>query len=364
MKRIISLICLLAICMTACASAQTDIDALMGTMTVREKVGQLFCVRPDAVIASGSTVFAESDRATLEKYPVGGFIFFGANIKSPAQLETLMQDLGSVTRIPPYYAVDEEGGSVARIGNSSAFSIQDPGNMGKIGKTGDPENARAAGREIGAYLKDIGFHLDFAPVADVRSSSGVIGNRSFSSDPAVAAEMVAAAVEGFHESGVACTLKHFPGHGAAAGDTHTGRAATKKTWEEMQECEMLPFEAGIAAGADAVMMAHIDTPNAAPEGMPASLSPTMARRLRDELGFDGLIITDSLAMGAVTAIYESDELPAAAFYAGADVLLMPENLFDAFDALVWAVEEGILPMERLDESVRRVLEFKLKYGLI
>ena len=139
MKRFFSVILLIALLLMCAASAETDIDALIAGMSVREKVGQLFCVRPDAVIANGSTVFADSDRATLEKYPVGGFIFFTANIKSPEQLKTLMGELSGVTRIPPYFAVDEEGGTVARIGNSSAFDITDPGNMGKIGKTGDPE---------------------------------------------------------------------------------------------------------------------------------------------------------------------------------------------------------------------------------
>lgn len=344
-----------------------EIESILQGMSLREKIGQLFCVRPEAIMVSGSKVLGEKSREILASYPVGGFAFFADNISSAAQLQQLMNDLASVTRIPPYFAVDEEGGSVARIANNSAFpNVPDVGSMGRVGSSGDPENARKAGKTIGSYLKELGFHLDFAPVADVRSNSRntVIGNRAFSSDPKTAAEMVAAAVQGFHDAGMACTLKHFPGHGHTEGDTHHGSAATDKSWEEMLECEILPFEAGISAGADAVMLAHILTPNASADGMPASLSPEMLSRLRNELGFDGLIITDSLSMAAITKLYSSDEAAMAALYAGADVLLMPRDLKTAFDMMVWAAEENILPISRVDESVRRILQFKKGRGLI
>lgn len=354
----------------SCAFAsETAIDTIIAGMSVREKIGQLFCVRPDALSSgqNGLKVVDDDVRRQLSNYPVGGFVFFSQNIRSPEQVRRLMQDLSSVTRIPPLFAVDEEGGSVARFANSSAYDIANPGNMRKIGRTNDTQNAYEAGKYIGGYLKELGFTLDFAPVADVSTNPNntVIGNRAFSSDPEIAAEMVAAAVEGFRSSNIACTLKHFPGHGNTSGDTHAGAASTEKTWEEMLGCEILPFRAGIDAGADAVMMAHIHTPNATSDGLPSSLSPQMTGRLRRELGFDGLIITDSLSMGAITRVYpESDEAAMAAFYAGADVLLMPRNLTKAFDMMVWAVEENILPISRVDESVRRILLFKQKYGLI
>ena len=367
MKKILSGLLVLCMLCSAASAQASDIESILQNMTLREKIGQLFCVRPEAIMVSGSKVLGEKSREILAEYPVGGFVFFANNIESAPQVKQLMADLSSVTKIPPYFAVDEEGGSVARIANSSAYpNVPDVGSMGKIGKTGDSAKAREAGKTIGSYLKALGFHLDFAPVADVRSNSGnsVIGNRAFSSDPELAAEMVAAAVQGFREAGMACTLKHFPGHGHTNGDTHHGSAVTGKTWKEMLECEILPFEAGIAAGADAVMMAHILTPNAAGDGLPASLSPEMVSRLRNDLGFGGLIITDSLEMAAITKDYSSDEAAMAALYAGADVLLMPRELKTAFDMMVWAVEENILPMERVDTSVRRILHFKKNLGLI
>lgn len=367
MKKTFSILLVLTFLLSAAHAQGNEIESILQSMTLREKIGQLFCVRPEAIMVSGSKVLGEKSREILAQYPVGGFAFFANNIGSEAQLRQLMDDLSSVTKIPPYFAVDEEGGSVARIANSSAFpNVPDTGSMGKIGSSGDPEKARAAGETIGSYLKECGFHLDFAPVADVRSNpkNNVIGNRAFSSDPEIAAEMVAAAVQGFHDAGMACTLKHFPGHGHTDGDSHHGSAVTNKSWEEMLGCELLPFEAGIAAGADAVMLAHIQTPNATSDGLPSSLSPEMVSRLRNDLGFDGLIITDSLEMAAVTRLYSSDEAAMAALYAGADVLLMPKNLKSAFDMMVWAIEEGILPMERVDESVRRILSFKRERGLI
>ena len=365
MKKIAVCILMCLLLLPSFCRAETDIDALLERMSIREKVGQLFCVQPEAL--GSATKYTDSFRQKLENYPVGGFIFFKDNIQSQSQLESLMSGLSAATKTPPFFSVDEEGGSVARIANSDAFNIKNVGNMARIGATGDPENARQAGKTIGNYLKETGFHLSFAPVADVRTNSKntVIGNRAFSSEPEIAAEMVSAAVEGFHESGLACTLKHFPGHGHTTGDTHNGSASTPKTWAEMLECEILPFEAGIAAGADAVMMAHILTPNASSDGMPASLSPEITARLRNDLGFDGLIITDSLRMAAVTDVYaDSDVAAMAALYAGADILLMPRNLTKAFDTMVWAIEEEILPISRVDESVRRILEFKKEYGLI
>lgn len=339
------------------------VEILLQEMTLREKVGQLFCVRPEAVLGSATAV-QDGDVEKLQTYPVGGFILFSGNIQSAGQVENLMQNLRASMKIAPCYAVDEEGGSVARIANGSVYDVPDVGSMAKIGRTGDPANARAAAETIGSYLRRIGFHLDFAPVADVNTGASVIGNRAFGKEPQAAAQMVAAAVSGFHDAGVACTLKHFPGHGAASGDTHTGSVSVKKSWEEMLACEIIPFRAGIEAGADAVMAAHILTPNATDDQLPASLSGQMLTRLRNELGFGGLIITDSLSMGAITNHYSAGEAALAAIHAGVDVLLMPESLSQAFDAVLAAAETGTLSTERLDESVRRILNFKVKYGLI
>ena len=350
---------------SAFSEEATDaVEAKLAAMTLREKVGQLFWVRPEALDFSRNPekkTLTQSMQRNLEQYPVGGIVVFKKNIQNEDQLSSLIADFQSTSPIPMIVAVDEEGGAVARLANHEAFS-----SAREIGETGDPEQARQMGQTIGGYLHSYGFNLDFAPVADVDSNPAnpVIGRRAFSTAAQQTAQMVAAAVEGFHEAGMLCTVKHFPGHGDTGQDSHYGTATSYKTWEEMKAMEMLPFEAGIAAGVDVVMTAHITTPNATTDGLPASLSYTMiSERLRGELGFQGVIVTDALEMNAIKNHFAPEQAAVAALRAGVDVLLMPSNLRAAFDGVVQAVEDGTLSEERLNESVRRVLNLKQKAGL-
>lgn len=355
---------------SAFSEEATDaVEAKLTTMTLREKVGQLFWVRPETLDFSlnpEKKTLTQTMRQNLEQYPVGGIAVFKKNIQDENQLSALIADFQSASKIPMIVAVDEEGGAVARLANHKAFSLPKYTSTRDIGKTGDPEQARQMGRTIGGYLRFYGFNLDFAPVADVDSNPAnpVIGRRAYSTDAQQTAQMVAAAVEGFHEAGMLCTVKHFPGHGDTGQDSHYGTATSYKTWEEMKAMEMLPFEAGIAAGADVVMTAHITTPNATTDGLPASLSYTMiTERLRGELGFQGVIVTDALGMNAIKNHFTPAESAVAALRAGVDVLLMPSDLRAAFDGVVQAVEDGTLSEERLNESVRRILTLKQKAGL-
>lgn len=355
---------------SAFSEEATDaVEAKLTTMTSREKVGQLFWVRPETLDFSlnpEKKTLTQTMRQNLEQYPVGGIAVFKKNIQDENQLSSLIADFQSASKIPMIVAVDEEGGAVARLANHEAFSLPKYTSTRDIGKTGDPEQARQMGRTIGGYLRFYGFNLDFAPIADVDSNPAnpVIGRRAYSTDAQQTAQMVAAVVEGFHEAGMLCTVKHFPGHGDTGQDSHYGTATSYKTWEEMKAMEMLPFEAGIAAGADVVMTAHITTPNATTDGLPASLSYTMiTERLRGELGFQGVIVTDALEMNAIKNHFTPAESAVAALRAGVDVLLMPSDLRAAFDGVVQAVEDGTLSEERLNESVRRILTLKQKAGL-
>ena len=272
---------------SAFSEEATDaVEAKLTTMTLREKVGQLFWVRPETLDFSlnpEKKTLTQTMRQNLEQYPVGGIAVFKKNIQDENQLSSLIADFQSASKIPMIVAVDEEGGAVARLANHEAFFLPKYTSARDIGKTGDPEQARQMGRTIGGYLRFYGFNLDFAPVADVDSNPAnpVIGRRAYSTDAQQTAQMVAAAVEGFHEAGMLCTVKHFPGHGDTGQDSHYRAATSYKTWEEMKAMEMLPFEAGIAAGADVVKTAHITTPNATTDGLPSSLSYTMiTERLR------------------------------------------------------------------------------------
>lgn len=343
-------------------------EEILASMTLEEKICQLFIVSHDQLAGqSGVTRSGPATRSAIEEYPVGGIIYFSPNLVSREQCENMISDLQSYSRLGLFIAVDEEGGIVSRLGHNSSMGTTDFPNMGTIGKTGDPAAAYEVGATIGKDISALGFNLDFAPVADVDSNpdNPVIGPRAFHSDPQIAAEMVGACVQGFCDSGILCTLKHFPGHGDTLTDSHYGDAQTGKTLDELMECEMLPFRAGIEAGAPVVMIGHIIAPAVTEEDVPATLSRELVTGLlRETLGFEGLIITDSMSMQAITDRYSSGTAAVKALQAGVDIILMPKDLSAALAGVREAVATGELTQERLDESVLRILQSKLRFGII
>jgi beta-N-acetylhexosaminidase len=210
-----------------------------------------------------------------------------------------------------------------------------------------------------------GFNLDFAPVADVWSNpeNTVIGKRAYSDNYEQAAELVGTAADGFHAGGVLCTLKHFPGHGDTAEDSHYSSAYVKKSLEELEKEEFLPFESGISHGADFVMVGHLIVPDV--DEAPATLSKTFIEDiLRGELGFQGIVITDALQMSALAGNYSSEEIAVRAVQAGNDMLLEPADFKTSVQALEQAVVSGTITEERIDQSVARILSCKLKAGIV
>lgn len=354
-----------------------QVAARLSGMTLREKVGQLFFVRPDSLDpgqtqaqindanADGVTCLTEEMASVLERYPVGGVVLFGKNITDPQQLEDFTGALHSAMETPLLIGIDEEGSAVARLANHSAFSLPKYQSAAAVAAEGE-DAVRGMYQTISGYLDGYGIDLDFAPDADVNTNpdNPIIGTRAFSSDPETASRMVTAAVEGFAGSNVLCCIKHYPGHGDTAEDSHKSLAVTHKTWTELQQCELLPFAAGIQAGADLVMVGHIAAPEVTGDDTPASLSPQLVESLRQELGFSGVIVTDSMAMEGITDQYSAADAAVEAIQAGVDVLLMPDGLAEAFDAVVAAVEDGRIPESRIDESATRVLMLKEKRGLI
>ena len=354
-------------------------EMLLSQMTLREKIGQMLFIQPEslriktedaqgeAADTSSVTIFTEQMAKTLEEYPAGGIIIFGGNIESPIQLNELVNDIKAGSRIPLFMGIDEEGGMVARIANSPGFDVKKYESMQKIGSTRDPKNAEEAGKVIGAYLRDYGFNLDFAPVADVNTNPEniVIGSRAFGDDPQLVAEMVSAGIGGLHSSNVMSCIKHFPGHGDTKDDTHAGFASIDKNWEELEACELIPFKAGIEAKTDMIMISHITAGNITKDGLPSSLSQEMIEgRLRRELNFDGIIISDSMSMGAITERYSSGEAAVLAIKAGTDIVLMPEVYAEAFESILEAVARGEISEERIDESVMRILSLKEQYDML
>ena len=347
------------------------VTSLMQNMSLRQKVGQLFIIHPDSLdpppnpdekCAVGCT---PAMMEALQQYPVGGIIMFGENIESPDQIRKFNTDLQACAEIPLFLCIDEEGGLVARLANHKAFDLPKYRSAASVGKSGDPSKALEMGRTIGSYLKEYGFNVDFAPVADVNTNpkNTIIGSRAFSSKPETAAQMAAAMAEGLREEGIIPTFKHFPGHGDTAEDSHDALAVSRKTAEELAECEWIPFES--ATENDMIMMGHIALPGILPDRTPATMAPEIVTDvLKNQLGFQGLVITDSLEMGAITAQYTSDKAALYALKAGCDIILMPANLETAFEAVVEACETGELSKDHLDATVERILRFKERHGIL
>jgi len=341
---------------------------ILASMTLEEKIFQLFIVTQDQITGvSPVTQSGETSRSAIENYPVGGIIYFASNLVSREQSISMISNLQSYSKLGLFIAVDEEGGIVSRLGQNPDMGTTEFPDMGVIGESGDVQKAYQVGYTIGSDISALGFNLDFAPVADVNSNPNnpVIGSRAFHSDPLIAAELVAGCVEGFSDSGVLCTLKHFPGHGDTSTDSHYGAAEITKNLDELMECELLPFISGIEAGALCVMVGHITVPNVTDEAVPATLSyDIVTGLLRDTLCFDGLIITDAMQMQAITDQYYSGTAAVKALQAGVDIILMPQSLSDAVAGISEAVSSGELTEERIDESVLRILEVKLRSNII
>ncbi|MFD7813856.1 glycoside hydrolase family 3 protein [Streptomyces sp. NPDC059785] len=361
------------------ASADTTLRALVARMTLAEKVGQLFVSRvfghsataPDpADIESNRRELGVSTAAELiERYHVGGVIYFtwAHNTRDPYRIAELSNGIqrASLARprgLPVLISTDQEHGAVARIGRPAT---QLPGAMA-LGAGGSREDARTAARIAGAELRAMGIRQDYAPDADVNvnPANPVIGVRSFGADPEAVAGMVTAQVRGYQGAGVAATAKHFPGHGDTAVDSHYGFPVIEHTKPQWTELDAPPFRAAVRAGIDSVMTAHIMVPALDPSGDPATLShPILTGVLRGELGYDGVVVTDSLAMEGVRTKYGDDRVAVLALKAGVDQLLNPPSIEVAWNAVLAAVRGGELAEERLDASVLRVLRLKRKLGL-
>lgn len=354
----------------AAVAARAAVDERIGAMTLEQKVAQLFIVTPEALVEGVSQVTQAGDmtREGVTAHPVGGIVYFAQNLLDPEQTTTMLANVkqfyADAGNVAPFIAVDEEGGTVVRVADNEAFGAQDVGDASALGSAGDTEAAKRAAEQIADYLMPLGFNLDFAPVADVVDPlrSDTMGLRSFSSDAAVAADMVRAEVEGFRDKKMLCCAKHFPGIGAAAGDSHEGAITIEATNEELETVNLVPFRAAIEAGVPMIMVGHVSLPNIVGDSTPAPLSSAVVQgMLRDSLGYTGIIVTDSLSMGAITDYYTPAEAAVAALKAGCDIPLMPERLDEAYQGVLSAVQVGELTEERLDESLTRILTAKQEY---
>lgn len=354
--------------MTDSTVADGEVSAMMKKLTLEQKVAQMFFITPESLTGySKVTQAGNASKEAFSKYPVGGLVYFSQNLSSPEQTRKMLSGMQKFSEeengLPLFLGVDEEGGTVVRIANNPAFGVENIGDMADIGASNDSMQAYDAGAELASYLKDLGFNVDFAPVADVFSNpqNTVIGKRSFGSDPKVVSDMVVQAVSGLQDNGIAAAVKHFPGHGNTAQDSHSGYASSDRTLEELKAAEFLPFEAGVAAGVDFVMVGHITLPKAAKDQSPASVNKEIVTdMLRSGLGYDGLVITDAMNMGAITKEYSSAEAAVKAIQAGVDIVLMPEDFQAAYQGVLAAVKDGTISEKRINESVSRIIAEKLE----
>lgn len=347
-------------------------QVILENMTLEEKVGQMFIVNLESLDNTKGSYYEHREvtkkmKETLKEYPVGGAILFSRNIETRNQTVKLNQDLQANSRIPLWISVDEEGGDIARIANNPNMKTTQFPSMEVVGATEDADYCFEMGKTIGSEIKELGFNLDFAPVADVRTNENntEIGNRSFGSDAELVAQLSTSVVKGLQKAGVSATLKHFPGHGDAEGDTHKSSVNIGSDISRLRDVDFVPFQSNIKTSADFMMISHISISRVAGNTLPASLSSLVMKDIvRQELGFEGIVITDAMDMKAITNNYSSGDAALKAIEAGADIVLMPAEFESAFNEVLNAVIEKKLPESRIDESVQRILEKKLQRGLI
>ena len=337
------------------------IDEIVEQMPIEDRVAGLFFVTPESITGVGTAVKAgDGTKEALSKYAVGGIIYFEKNIKDAAQFEEMISNTKLYSKYPLFIGLDEEGGDVTRLAEAGLMEKQ--AGAGAIAQSGDTNAAYNVGVTIGSTMASYGANVDFAPVADIANvENSVMLGRTYENEATIAIPYVLEMMRGLEEQGVSSCLKHFPGIGATTEDTHEGLATVNRTAEEFRANEFTVFKAGIDAGADFVMIGHVDAPQLTGDNTPASMSKVIVTDiLRNELGFDGVIITDAMNMKAISEYYDSGEAAVQALKAGCDMILMPEDFEDAYVGVLQALADGVIAEERINDSIKRI--YRVKYA--
>ncbi|MBR5110910.1 MAG: glycoside hydrolase family 3 [Clostridia bacterium] len=334
---------------------------MMRRMSDYEKICQLFFVSPEMLTGEKRVSALPDEGNVFSLYPVGGVILFGQNIESEAQLKQLTAQMNAqadaAKLYPLFIGVDEEGGLVSRIANKLGY---DPAmSPDEIGKTGDDSLAYAAGQYIAGYLKPLGINLTFAPTADTALDDYVAGMQYYGDDPESVSRFASAMARGLREGGVVPCYTHFPGRGSFEGVT-LKKLSIKRTVAEMRDSEWIPFRRAIDENIEMIMVSH-GLMRLMEEEIPASTSNRVINGLlRGELGYQGVVITDSLRMNVIASNYKAGQESVAALKAGADMLLLPPDLNKAILSIQTAISQGGLSMKRIEESVARILALKIR----
>ncbi len=343
---------------------ETELDAvaeLLAEMSLEEKIGQMMFA------GISGTVMSDSTNNLINSYHVGGLIFYKNNIASTSQIVTLQNEIRAANagnKLPLLLGVDQEGGRISRMPNE----VKNLPTSLAIGKVNNPAYSYEIGTLLGQEVKAFGFNLNFAPVLDVNSNPNnpVIGDRSFGDNPEIVIRLGIETMKGIMKEEVIPVVKHFPGHGDTSVDSHLELPTVNKSLAELEELELIPFQAAVENGADVVMAAHILLPKIDPD-YPSSMSKVvLTDMLRKQLGFNGVIITDDMTMGAIADNYSIAQAAVQSVKAGSDIILVAHgdsNISATIDALIAAVESGEIKEERINESVARIIRLKQKYNL-
>lgn len=348
-------------------SKATSIDGILEAMTLEEKIAQLFIV--DFYVMTKTYQEKEYTQGMdefLRKYPVSGVIYFSENIETADQVIKMNAALSTVSQIPLFISVDEEGGIVSRLGNANIGVTHLP-DAATLGTENTTDEVYAYAFKLGNEIKILGFNMDFAPVLDINTNpdNPVIGKRAFGQDAETVSSYSLAFYKGLSDAGIIATGKHFPGHGDTTTDSHTQLTSIEHSIERIQDIELVPFKNAINESIPAIMVAHINTPNISDDGLPASLSPFLISDvLRGDLAFDGLVVSDSLRMKAITDYYQPTQVGVMFLKAGGDLILIPDDFEATYQGILDAVKANDITEERIDESVKRILTAKEASGIL
>lgn len=337
------------------------VNAGIEVMPLEDKVAGLFIVTPESITGVGTAVKAgEGTKNALTKYSVGGIVYNTKNIQSEAQFKEMVENTNLYANYPLFIAVEDEGGKISPLAEKGLVEKQK--NAKAIADAGEVDNAQTVGAAMGTYLAEYGFNLNFAPVADVNSvENSIMADRAYGAEVLTCGDYVTAMVTGLEGQGVSSCLKHFPGMGSTTQNPDDGLSSTDRTAEDFRANEFEVFKAGIAAGADMVMISHMAAPSLAGDNTPCSMSEAVVTDiLRQELGYEGVIITDSMSLKAISEYHGADEAAVMALRAGCDMILMPEDFELAYNGVLEAVQSGVISEERINDSLRRI--YRIKYA--
>lgn len=334
---------------------KTWVEEQLNNMTLEEQIGQMLMVSDYSKIADDELI------NKLEEVQPGGFILFSENFESFTQASKLIDDINNTSDIPMFISIDQEGGRVARIKELTDQSLTDIPPMYDLGLTNDENLAYEVGQVIGEELRAFNINMNFAPVLDIYSNpeNTVIGDRSFGTTAQLVSKIALSLSDGLESTGIISVYKHFPGHGDTSEDSHNELPVINKTKDELMELELVPFINAINNGADVIMVGHLAIPAITGNNTPASLSKEIITNLlKEELGFNGVVITDALNMKALTNEYTEEEIYINAINAGVDILLMPDFDYETIEIIMSAIDEGKIAEEEITDSVKKILELK------